>query len=120
MKLQDISNAKIWLEELRDFANKQDYNTFTYINQRLVKLMPILELEYNRLKSDNLSVNCPQIYIFTNRDALNANMTVQDYMNLKLKDFVNNDFTIMDFGKLDETFEDDNSRTIYFYIKYSN
>ena len=51
---------------------------------------------------------------------MNENMTVQDYMNSKLKDFVNQDFKIMDFGKLDETFEDDNSRTLYFYIKYSN
>ena len=48
MKIQDISNAQIMLEELRDFANKQDYNTFTFINQRLVKLIPMLEAEYNR------------------------------------------------------------------------
>ena len=120
MKIQDISNAQIMLEELRDFANKQDYNTFTFINQRLVKLIPMLEAEYNRLQTNIVVANCPQICIFTNRDAMNENMTVQDYMNSKLKDFVNQDFKIMDFGKLDETFEDDNSRTLYFYIKYSN
>lgn len=120
MKVKDIENIQMWLEELKEFANKQDYNSFTYINQRLIKILPILETEYNRLVDNDMELDFPKIMIFTNLEAKQNKMTVQEYINFKLKELVINGCKIIDYGKLDEEYNDDNSRLLYFYIKYSS
>lgn len=120
MKARDIEEIQKFLSEIKDFSNKQDYNTFTFINQRIVKILPILDTELKRLELTNVEMNCPKIKIFTNRNAKESKQTVEEYMNERLKELVLDDYKIIDYGKLDETFEDDNTRTIYFYIKYTS
>ena len=120
MKIKDIENIQSWLKDIKSVSDKQSYNVSSEINKSLVKIIPILNDEYNRLTDNHIDIDCPRICIFTNRDAKEYKQTVQDYMNNKLRELVSNDFKIIDFGKLDESFEDDNSRTIYFYIKYTN
>lgn len=120
MKLKDVENIQRWLNDIKAVADKESYNLSTEINRSVVKIMPILKEEQERLNDNHIEINCPKILIFTNRDAKEYKKTVQDYMNQKLQELVSNDFKIIDFGKMDEEFEDDNSRTIYFYIKYTS
>lgn len=120
MKIKDVENIQKWLDDIKVVADKESYNVSSAINKSLVKILPLLKEEHERLSDNHIEVNCPKIYIFTNRDAKEYKQTVQDYMNNKLQGLVSNDFKILDFGKMDEEFEDDNSRTIYFYIKYTS
>lgn len=120
MKLNDILHIKTLLNDIKQISDAQAYSVSSAINQKLVQITPILDVEQQRMETDNVSINCPKILIFTNRDAISSDMTVQDYMNLKLQEIVINSNKVIDYGKLDEEIEDDNTRTIYMYIKYTN
>ena len=52
--------------------------------------------------------------------AINQN----EYSNFLIANNLNEltvaEYKIIDFGKMDEEFEDDNTRTIYFFIKYTS
>lgn len=120
MKKIDIEQIQTQLEEIKAYMDKQDYNSSTYINQRIIKIRPILEAEIRRMDRDDIEVHTPKILIFTNREAKQNKKTVQEYMNYKLHELVINDYKIIDYGKLDEAYEDDNTRTIYLFIKYTS
>jgi hypothetical protein len=120
MKKQEVEDLQKLITEIKTISDKLDYNTSSAINQRVVKIIPILNTELARLDSSGVEVNCPKILIFTNSDAKQSKMTVQDYMNQKLSELVLNDYIILDYGKLDEEYADDNTRIIYMFIKYTN
>lgn len=120
MKIQDIDNLQKYVDEIKVISDKLDYNTSSAINKNITKIIPLLKEERNRLESSNVDIDFPRIKIFTNREAIEHKMTVQDYMNYNLQELVVNEYKIIDFGKLDEEYEDDNSRTIYLYIKYTS
>lgn len=120
MKIKDLEEIKKLVGEIKSISDKLDYATSSSINQRIIKIIPLLNGELERLNSAGVEINGPKILIFTNRDAKNEKMTVQDYMNKKLNEISLADFKVIDFGKIDEEFEDDNTRTIYFYIKYTS
>ena len=120
MKLQDIDNLQKYVDEIKLISDKLDYNTSSAINKCITKIAPLIKDERNRLESSNVDIDFPKLKIFTNREAKEHKMTVQDYMNYNLRELVINQYKIIDFGKLDEEYEDDNSRTIYMYIKYTS
>lgn len=120
MKKQDLELMKLNVDEIKAFAEKQDYNSYTYINQRLVKIVKVIDDEMNRLTSNGDDMTLPKIAIFTNQDARDNNMKVDEYMNMRLRELVVNGCKIFDFGKLDEQYLDDNTRILYFYIKYNS
>ena len=120
MKKEELENIMTNLKSITNIASKQDYNTSTAINKLVNQINPIIKAEYDRLDKDKVEINCPKILIFTNRDALKIKMLVQDYMNDKLKELVIGGYKIIDYGKLDEEIMDDNTRTLYFYIKYTD
>lgn len=120
MKIKDLEEIKEQISEIKSISDKLDYVTSTAINQRLIKITPFINDELNRLNLAGVEINGPKILIFTNRDAKNEKLTVQEYMNKKLNELTVADYKIIDFGKMDEEFEDDNTRTIYFFIKYTS
>lgn len=120
MKKVELEDIMRNLKEISNVSSRQDYNTSTAINKLINQINPIIKAEYDRLDKDKVDINCPKILIFTNRDALKIKMLVQDYMNDKLKELVIGGYKIIDYGKLDEEIMDDNTRTLYFYIKYTD
>ena len=120
MKIREIENIQNWLNDIKVIADRQSYNISSDINKSIVKIMPLLKEEKDRLQDNHIEINCPKILIFTNKEAKEYKQTVQDYMNSKLQGLVSNGFRIIDYGKMDESFEGDNSRLVYFYIKYTS
>ena len=120
MKLDDINRSIDLLKTLQDYLNGLEYNISSYSNQILVKVLPILQDEKIRLENSGVEINCPKIKIFTNLDAKNNKQTVEEYMNYCLRELVINNYKIIEYGKIDEQYADDNTRVIYFYIKYTD
>lgn len=123
MKKQDIEMIQKQLTEIKSISDKLDYNTSSAINQKLIKITPVLSAEYERMNTDNISINCPKLYLFTNREASEQKLTVADFMNKKLQELVVNGYKIIDFGKFDEAYNeeiDDGKRTIWLFIKYTS
>lgn len=120
MKVKELEEIKKLLDEIKSVGDKLDYKTSTAINQRLIKINPAINGEIERLTKQGVDVESPKILIFTNKEAKQQHITVQDYMNKKLAEIVLDDYKVIDYGKLDEEIEDDNTRTIYFYIKYTS
>ncbi len=119
MKVRELEEIKKLLGEIKAVGDKLDYATSTAINQRLIKVNPVINNEIDRLTKQGVDVVSPKILIFTNREAKQEHTTIQDYMNKKLAEIVLDDYKVIDYGKLDEEIEDDNTRTVYFYIKYT-
>lgn len=120
MKLDDINKSIDLLKTLQNYLNGLEYNVSSYSNQILVKVLPILQDEKARLESSNVEINCPKIKIFTNQDAKNNKQTVEEYMNYCLRELVVNNYKIIEYGKIDEQYADDNTRIVYFFIKYTD
>ena len=120
MKIKEIEQIQVCLDNIKSLTEKENYKLSSAINKQIVQIRPILDTEYKRLNDSGIDINCPKICIFTNKDAKEQGFNVQNYINKKLQELVSADFKIIDYGKLDECYEDDNTRTIYFYIKYTN
>ena len=120
MKVKELEEIKNLLNGIKSISDKLDYNTSTAINQKLIKINPMINNEIERLTKQGVDVTGPKILIFTNRSAKRENVTVQEYMNKRLNELVLDGNKVIDYGKLDEEIEDDNSRTIFFFIKYTS
>ena len=97
-------------KEIKEFSDHFDYNSSSYINQRMMHIKPILEKEQSRLDGD-VDVNCPMIMSavvnFDNCD---------NWINQNIKKLVSEDYKILDFGTIIEP----TSGLILAQIKYTN
>lgn len=116
MKKQDIETIQKYVDEIKQISDKLDYNTSSAINQRLVKVTPLLKSELDRVDNNKIEMDCPQIIIIKSNDVINRkeNKSITDYMNSKLKELVINEFKIIDFGIVP------NGEEIYAFIKYTS
>lgn len=119
MKIKEVEDIKKLLADIKSISDGLDYNTSTAINQKLIKITPVLNSELNRLEAQGVDVTGPKILIFTNKEVKQNKMSIQDYMNKQLNNLVLADYKVIDYGKLDEYYEDDNTRIVNFYIKYT-
>lgn len=113
MRKQDLEKGIEDLKEIRNIASKQDYNTSVAINQKLIKILPLLENEYNRMDKNNLDVDSPMYREITQSDCSEVHKTMEEFINNYIAELVDNEYVISDYGiiYLDRT-------TKYGYVKY--
>lgn len=110
MRKSDLETMIKNLKEVTDLCNKQDYNTSSYVNTRILPSVQILEEEYERLDSNKIEINCPQIELIDLKTAMEANRTLVEQANYRMRELTINQFKVIDFGFLNEAI----------YIKYTS
>lgn len=103
MKKQEIEEVINTLEDLKNYTDKQNYNLSSYVNQKLVKVFPVLRKELERLNTDEISLNCPQLYEefmdILSKDIDEESMkNVVNHINSILESLVKQDYKIIDYG----------------------
>lgn len=114
MKKNSVEKLLEIVDDLKEFTNKLDYNTSSYINQRLVKISPILKEELEILNKENSSIGCPKLMLITNND-VPEDLDMIDYVNEEIKKLVVKGYTISDYGILTNNLSPNN---VCVYIKY--
>lgn len=116
MKKQDIEMLQKYVDEIKQVSDKLDYNTSSAINQRIVKITPLLKSELDRVDNNKIEIDCPQIIVIKSNEIMNRkeNKSITDYMNNKLKELVLNEYKIIDFGIVP------NGQEVYAFIKYTS
>ena len=115
MKKTDVEDMVNRLVEVRDFASKKlDYNSSTYINQQLIKIIPVLNAEYERLNNEKVVINSPKLLVLGTED-VDTDQTLIDFANTKMSELVENNYKILDFG----LYSSNNGKTSV-YIKYTD
>lgn len=114
MRRQDLEKGIEDLKEIRNIASKQDYNTSVAINQKLIKTIPLLESEYNRMVKDNIDLDSPMYREITMCDCEEVHKTMEEFLNNYMAELVDNDFFIVDYGII---YIDKQNK--YGYVKYS-
>lgn len=116
MKKQDIEMLQKYVNEIKQVSDKLDYNTSSAINQRIVKITPLLKSELDRVDNNKIEIDCPQIIVIKSNEIMNRkeNKSITDYMNNKLKELVLNEYKIIDFGIVP------NGQEVYAFIKYTS
>ncbi len=113
MKKVDLENSIEDLNLIRDIASKLEYNTSIAINQKLIKIIPLLETELHRMTRDNIDVSSPVYMEITQSDCEDLHKSMVDYINDTLINLTENDAVIIDFGIIYK----DNSKVGF--IKYN-
>lgn len=113
MRKQDLEKGIEDLKEIRNIASKQDYNTSVAINQKLIKILPLLENEYNRMDKNNLDVESPMYKEITTKDCDDVHKTMEEYINNYIAELADNDYFILDYGII---YPYPNNK--YGYVKY--
>lgn len=113
MKKQDIEKGIEDLKEIRNIASKQDYNTSIAINQKLLRILPLLETEFNRMSKDNVEVDSPSYKEITTRDCDDLHVTMEEYINNYNAELSENGYSILDYGII---YPYPNNK--YGYVKY--
>ena len=114
MKKQEISDVLEKLEDIHMYSStKLDYNSTTYINKRLVDIQSTLRKEYDRLNSDKIDLNCPQLLVLQTKDVTNGKPLIE-YANEVMSNLVSEGKKIIDYGLWNRDTTD-----ICVYIKYT-
>lgn len=98
MKKVDLSNGIEDLKSIRDIASKLEYNTSIAINQKLLKIIPLLEAELYRMTRDNIDVSSPVYMEITQSDCDDLHKSMPDYINDTLINLTENDCIVIDYG----------------------
>lgn len=114
MKVSEIESIQKNLKEIEHLTDKQPYNVSSYVNQRLIKIYPILTKELERLEADNVTINCPKILMYQ-CEANKEQAEITDFINKKLHDLVLQDYKIIDYG-----IEGISNGHFIIFIKYTN
>jgi len=115
MRKADLSDSIDALKKIREVSDKLDYNTSVLINQNVIKILPLLEKEYNKLDKDKVEVNSPKITIITSIEAEEVGKSIQEYMNTYMEQLIEQELKIIDF---DYRMLPDKTR--YGIVKYTN
>lgn len=110
MKKSELDIVLHNLKEIKDFSDRLDYNSSSYINQKMININPILEKELSRL-SDDVEINCPQIMT-----ALVQANDCDEWINGNIKSLSLQDYKIIDYGVTYKSNDD----FMMAYIKYTN
>ena len=117
MKKLDLENMIKELQELKKYSDENlNYNQSVIINKYIIDVIPKLKNEYERMDKDKITVNCPQLFLIKaeNPFAKFEGKTLTEYLNDKLKEYILNNYKIIDYGVMPQT------NGIYAYIKYTS
>lgn len=114
MRKSDVEMVLDTIKLISDYTKTMDFKTSSYINQQVVKIVPVLENEVKRLETEKTVINSPKILLIGTED-LTGEQTLVDTANLKMSELVENGYKIVDFGLFNGKISD-----LYVYIKYTD
>lgn len=122
MKLSKLNNIVDNLHALNNFSQQLDYNTSSRINQYLIQILPELEKELKDRTANNEAITgCPQLVVLSSTDEefKSSNLLFEEYVNSKLREFIEKGYDIKDYGlfNIHEEYSAKNIGVVY--IKYT-
>lgn len=117
MKKADVEETINVLDNIKKCTATMDFKTSSYINQQVVKVLPLLEDELTRLETAKVKVNCPKLFVMGVED-LDDGQTLVDALNIEMSELVENGYKIIDFGLYGSTNNVHNN--VHAYIKYTD
>lgn len=88
MKQSDLDILSSTIKDIRNFSNKLEYDTSSYINEKLNDISPIIDSEYKKL-DNTLDTTCPMIKLVSYKDC-NTNDLPFDFTNPDIISFTIN------------------------------
>ena len=98
MKVKDLELIIEELEDLKKFANLQDYNISSRINKTVVQVNQVLKEELSKLKNEKIEVTGPKIKIITFTDSKEQNKDLVTLTNDILNELINDGYHIIDYN----------------------
>lgn len=98
MKVKDLELIIEELEDLKKFANLQDYNISSRINKTVVQVNQVLKDELSKLKNEKIEVTGPKIKIITFTDSKEQNKDLVTLTNDILNELINDGYHIIDYN----------------------
>lgn len=114
MRKTDVEKIIDALNTIKNYTNKMDFKSSTFINQQLIQIQPILNKELDRLENDNIEINSPKLLLLSTKD-LDAEQTLVDLANIRMSELVENNYKIIDFGIYETKMQE-----MFIFIKYTN
>lgn len=114
MRKTDVEKIIDALNIIKNYTNKMDFKSSTFINQQLIQIQPILNKELDRLENDNIEINSPKLLLLSTKD-LDAEQTLVDLANIRMSELVENNYKIIDFGIYETKMQE-----MFIFIKYTN
>lgn len=115
MKVKDLELIIEELEDLKKFANLQDYNISSRINKTVVQVNQVLKDELSKLKNEKIEVTGPKIKIITFTDSKEQNKDLVTLTNDILNELINDGYHIIDYNVMNIY----DSERSYSFIKYT-
>lgn len=115
MKVKDLELIIEELEDLKKFANLQDYNISSRINKTVVQVNQVLKDELSKLKNEKIEVTGPKIKIITFTDSKEQNKDLVALTNDILNELINDGYHIIDYNVMN-IYDPERS---YSFIKYT-
>lgn len=115
MKVKDLELIIEELEDLKKFANLQDYNISSRINKTVVQVNQVLKDELSKLKNEKIEVTGPKIKIITFIDSKEQNKDLVTLTNDILNELINDGYHIIDYNIMN-IYDPERS---YSFIKYT-
>lgn len=115
MKVKDLELIIEELEDLKKFANLQDYNISSRINKTVVQVNQVLKDELSKLKNEKIEVTGPKIKIITFTDSKEQNKDLVTLTNDILNELINDSYHIIDYNIMN-IYDPERS---YSFIKYT-
>lgn len=115
MKVKDLELIIEELEDLKKFANLQDYNISSRINKTVVQVNQVLKDELSKLKNEKIEVTGPKIKIITFTDSKEQNKDLVTLTNDILNELINYGYHIIDYNVMN-IYDPERS---YSFIKYT-
>ena len=115
MKVKDLELIIEELENLKKFANLQDYKISSRINKTVVQVNQVLKEELSKLKNEKIEVTGPKIKIITFTDSKEQNKDLVTLTNDILNELINDGYHIIDYNVMN-IYDPERS---YSFIKYT-
>lgn len=115
MKVKDLELIIEELEDLKKFANLQDYNISSRINKTVVQVNQVLKDELSKLKNEKIEVTGPKIKIITFANSKEQNKDLVTLTNDILNELINDGYHIIDYNVMN-IYDPERS---YSFIKYT-
>lgn len=116
MKKLELEDVIAEIENIKAITDTLDYNTSTAINKKLLRVLPKLREEYDRLNNDKIDIQSPCIRLIMSNEIHLENL--DEHMNGLLKELVATGNKIIDFGVYPNL--EKGKSMIYGYITYTN
>lgn len=95
MKASDINEIKQNILGLKQITDNEEYLVSSNCNILYNKILPILDVELERVSNQRMEINAPAVLIV---EKTNKNTSLTDVINIELARLVSEDYKIIDYN----------------------